>query len=148
MEWGYINIYDNRCDSDPFFNYNLNAQGCNKCDDERGGGMIVCNPEKGCSHIAADIHLYCNSCKTGYFLYDWQCIYCSNVDRNCLVCYFNSTENKFKCNKCINNEFYINETGLCDIIITSADDDSNEEGNHSSNNNIKLIIIVNCNFIY
>ena len=91
--------------------------GCYKCDDESGGGQIGCNPKKGCSYRAVDNHLYCNNCKTGYFLYDWQCLNCSVKDSNCIECDFNKTEDKFKCKKCINDTFYVNnETGLCDII--------------------------------
>ena len=110
-------ICDNQCESDHFFNKDLDIQGCYKCDDVSGGGQIGCNPKKGCSYIPADNHLYCNSCKTGYFLYDWQCLTCSKRDINCIECNFNKTEDKFRCNKCINNTFYVNnETGLCDII--------------------------------
>ena len=112
------NICDNQCASDYFFNNNYNIRGCFKCDDESGGGQIGCNPKNGCSYIAADNHIYCNSCKTGYFRYDWQCLTCSKKDINCIECDFNNTENKFKCNKCINNTFYVNnETGLCDKMI-------------------------------
>ena len=112
-----INICDNQCGSDYFFNYDLDVRGCYKCDDESGGGQIGCNPKKGCKYVAADNHLYCNSCKTGYFLYDWQCLTCSKKDSNCIDCDFNITEKKFKCNKCISNIFYVNnETGLCDKI--------------------------------
>ena len=111
------NICDDKCASDYFFNYNLDIRGCFRCDDENGGGQIGCNPKKGCIYIAADNHLYCNSCKAGYFLYDWQCLPCSKKDSNCIECNFNITENKFKCNKCINNTFYVNnKTDLCDII--------------------------------
>ena len=129
-----INICDNHCDSDYFFNYNLKILGCYKCDDENGGGQIGCNPEKGCSYIAADNHLYCNSCKTGYYFDDWKCLTCSKKDINCIECDFIITKKKFKCNKCINDKFYVNdETGLCDTII-------------NSNNNTKIIIIV-CSII-
>jgi hypothetical protein len=112
-----INVCDNHCASDYFFNYDEDIMGCYKCDDESGGGQIGCNPKKGCSFIAADNHIYCNSCKTGYFRYDWQCLTCSVRDSNCIECDFNNTENKFKCKKCVNNTFYVNnETGLCEII--------------------------------
>ena len=109
-------ICDNQCASDYFFNYDEDIRGCYKCDDESGGGQIGCNPKKGCSYIAADDHIYCNSCKTGYFRYDWQCLNCSKRDCNCMECDYNKTEDKFKCNKCISNIFYINETDLCDTI--------------------------------
>jgi len=111
-----ISVCDNQCASDYFFNKDLDNRGCYKCDDEKGGGQIGCNPKKGCSYIPADKHLYCNSCKTGYFLYDWQCLPCSKKDSNCIECDYNKTEDKFKCNKCISNIFYINKTSLCDII--------------------------------
>ena len=111
------NICDDQCESDHFFNDNLDIMGCYKCDNESGGGQIGCYPKTGCSYVAADNHLYCNSCKNGYYLYDWQCLPCSTKDNNCIECDFNITEKKFKCNKCINNTFYVNnETGLCDII--------------------------------
>ena len=111
-----ISICDNHCASDYFFNYDEDIRGCYKCDDESGGGQIGCNPKKGCSFIAVDNHIYCNSCKTGYYRYDWQCLPCSKKDSNCIECDFNNTESKFKCKKCISNLFYINKTELCDII--------------------------------
>ena len=110
------NVCDNKCASDSFFNYDEDIRGCFKCDDENGGGQIGCNPKYGCSFVAANKQNYCNSCKAGYFLYDWTCLTCSTKDSNCIECDFNITETKFTCNKCINNKFYINETGLCDII--------------------------------
>ena len=110
------NVCDDKCDSNSFFNYNEDIRGCYKCDDESGGGQFGCNPKYGCSYVAANNHNYCNRCKTGYFLYDWECLICSKGDINCIECDFNITDNKFRCNKCINNTFFINETGLCDII--------------------------------
>ena len=111
------NICDNKCASDYFFNYVEDKRGCYKCDDESGGGLLSCNPEKGCSFIVTDNRFYCNSCKVGYFPYDGQCLPCSRKDNNCLQCDFDVTEKKFKCTKCINNIYYVNnETGLCDII--------------------------------
>jgi len=96
----YQNNICDQCASDYFFNYDLDIPGCYKCDDENGGGQIGCNPKKGCSYIPVDNHLYCNSCKTGYFLNDWQCLTCSKKDINCIECDFNFTDDKFRCNKC------------------------------------------------
>ena len=110
------NVCDNKCAYDNFFNYNEDIRGCYKCDDESGGGQIGCDPEYGCGYIAADNHNYCNVCKPRYFLYDWQCLNCSKKDINCLECDFNSTTNKFKCTKCIDNTFFVNETGYCQLI--------------------------------
>ena len=107
------NVCDNKCASDSFFNYDEDIRGCYKCDDESGGGQIGCDPNFGCSYIAADNHLYCNTCKTKYFLYDWQCLNCSKRDPNCLECDNNTTEKKFKCNRCIDNTFFINKEGYC-----------------------------------
>ena len=87
-----INICDNHCASDYFFNYDEDIRGCYKCDDESGGGQIGCNPKKGCIYIVVDNHIYCNSCKTGYFRFDWQCLTCSVRDSNCIECDFNNTE--------------------------------------------------------
>ena len=110
------NICDDKCASDSFFNYDEDIRGCYKCDDESGGGQFGCDPNYMCSYVAADNHHYCNSCKPRYYLYDYQCLNCSKKDINCLECDYNITENKFKCNKCINNTFFINEEGFCQII--------------------------------
>ena len=107
------NICDNKCAYDNFFNYDLDIRGCYKCDDESGGGQIGCDPKYGCSYIAADNHLYCNSCKNKYFLYDWQCLNCSKKDINCIECDYNITKQKFKCNRCKDNTFFINKEGFC-----------------------------------
>ena len=109
-------ICDDKCGDDSFFNYDLDIQGCFKCDNETGGGQIGCDPKRGCGYRAVDNHLYCNRCKTGYFLYDWQCLPCSKKDSNCLECDFNKTEDKFRCFKCRDDIFYINKTDLCDVI--------------------------------
>ena len=110
------NVCDNKCASDYFFNYNLDIRGCYRCDDESGGGQIGCDPLKSCSYVAADNHIYCNGCKAGYFHYEWGCLNCSIKDSNCIECDYNNTENKFKCNKCRDSIFYVNESGLCDLI--------------------------------
>jgi len=86
------NKCDNQCASDYFFNNNYNIRGCFKCDDESGGGQISYNPKKECSYRAVDNHLYCNSCKTGYFKYNWQSLTCSKKDINCIECDFNNEE--------------------------------------------------------
>ena len=111
------NVCDDKCAFDSFFNDNPNIKGCYKCDNVNGRGQIGCNPLKGCSYRYTDDHFYCNSCKSGYFLYDDQCLPCSARDGNCTECDFNNTENKFICNKCKDNSFFINETTfLCDLI--------------------------------
>ena len=108
-------ICDDKCPSDCFFNKYIYNIGCYKCDDENNGGQAGCNSTLGCTYNTIDNHLYCNSCKPGYFLFDWQCLTCSRKDSNCLECDFNITEDKFKCNKC-KDHFYVNKSGLCDLI--------------------------------
>ena len=110
-------ICNSICPSGYFFNNDLDIKrGCYKCDDERGGGQIGCDPNFECSYITADNHLYCNGCKPGYFLYDWQCLKCSKNDIYCIECDYNIIEKKSKCNKCINDTFIINEEGFCQKI--------------------------------
>ena len=108
------------CEFDSFFNNNLNPygvyKGCIKCDNQNAEGQEGCNSTFGCSYNNVDNHLYCQQCKVGYFNYDWQCLSCSTRDGNCIKCHFDTTEDRFKCDKC-KEKFYVNkETYLCDII--------------------------------
>ena len=108
---------DDKCEFGNFFNSTLENKWCFGCDEPSGGGQIGCNPSYGCSYNYVDKHFYCESCKTGYFNYDWQCLACSRGkgDYNCLECHFNISENGFKCDKC-KEKMYVNKTGICDII--------------------------------
>ena len=113
-------ICNSECESDCFFNKNLdplgNFKGCTKCDDEEAEGQIGCNSTQGCNYNIEDNHFYCQSCKTGYFKFDWQCLHCSRKDGNCTKCHFNNAENRFKCDECV-DKFFINKTSyLCDLI--------------------------------
>ena len=110
-----LNICDDKCAYDYFFNYNADKEGCQKCDDPNGGGQIGCNATEGCSYNLVDNHFYCNSCKIGYFLYDWQCGLCSRFDNNCLQCHFNTSEKNATCDQC-KEEYYINKAGGCSLI--------------------------------
>ena len=113
-------ICDDICDYDCFFNNNYTSKGdyigCVKCDNMTAGGQIGCNSTQGCSYNKNDSHFYCESCKDGYFKFDWQCLPCSRRDGNCTQCHFDESEERFKCDKCV-DKFYVNKTSfLCDII--------------------------------
>ena len=90
-------VCDNKCASDSFLLESENW--CYKCDHNTKGN-IGCIANEGCDYDYLIDKLYCNDCKIGYFHYKNICLKCSTKDENCEKCHFNSTENKFKCDKC------------------------------------------------
>ena len=90
---------------------------CIACDDPIYGQIGCkghCNPE---SYSQTGFAL-CNECKTGFYNIEGLCHKCSTNSEGCAECTYEkeegSEENKFKCTKCLSNEYKLNEESYCE----------------------------------
>jgi len=91
---------------------NLSDNWCHECDYINKG----CNSSFGCNYTSANTELKCYGCKSGYYLYLFQCIKCIIIDAHCSECHFDEIEKKFKVDKCDDKYYLNNKTGKCEII--------------------------------
>ena len=103
-------ICDEKCRFGEFLN--LSDNWCHECDYINKG----CNSSFGCNYTSANTELKCYGCKSGYYLYLFQCIKCKIIDAYCSECHFDEIEKKFKVDKCDDKYYLNNKTGKCEII--------------------------------
>ena len=104
-------ICNENCEPDGFKKYFW----CYKCEDELVGNP-GCLGAAGCTYRSDNDQLNCNECKVGYFEFTpGQCFHCKEGDKHCKECHMNVTENRFECEKCLDN-YYVNENKKCQLI--------------------------------
>jgi len=103
-------VCDEKCRSYEFLN--ITDKWCHDCDYINKG----CNSSFGCNYNSANTQLNCYGCKTGYFLFEFQCLNCKVRDSHCIECHFDEIEDQFKADKCEDKYYLNNKTGKCEII--------------------------------
>jgi len=103
-------VCDEKCRSYEYLDRSDNW--CHNCDYRNEG----CNSSFGCNYNPANTQLNCYGCKTGYYLYFFQCLHCTVGDPHSLECHFDEIEDKFKVDLCEDKYYINNKTGKCEII--------------------------------
>ena len=130
-----INCFFNTIPNCVSFDNNTNS--CAKCDDnyfplfhnlfcipcdDQDYGQIGCDGNCDGSNFENDRFAICeeNGCKEGFYYLGGKCINCTEGSQGCKKCYSNLTQTinrqinyKFTCQECLNNEYKLNEFGIC-----------------------------------
>ena len=144
----------------------MKCTGCSNDDRWRRGPYYILNGNSICQVCPSSCDNYgqcfwkssinnfgCHSCKSGYALKDDQCYRCTNiaeVGNGCGYCYYDSEEDKFKCNGCLNDNYaFIYNTYQC---LYNTDPNSKLYGcsgaNYDSDTNTYLCTDCRSSFLF
>jgi len=104
-------ICDEKCRFDEF----LRDSWCYKCDDSSKGNK-GCVASLGCNFTVSNKELDCFDCKPGYFLSNFQCLFCKDFDRNSTKCHYDYQNKRVQPDECEFGYYINNETHKCEII--------------------------------